>query len=649
VAKWAAGRYLAPHQIELRSLDGLELVPGGISLADMTLAGAGFMLNAQGVRAGLAPFRIEQLEVSSLRLAISAREPGTAGTTPLPDPSTLLQSIHALPLDVLAVDHLEIALNGTEFRGRFHASRRESTSPVNADSDSAPERLRFHPTLLAHLEIESPWAISLRAESPGPGRMSASITGPDGLAAGFTGAVSNTEIEGVMEASLSLPETVALLAPGALSPAGYASLGGPFKLGFTDADSDFAFTSPGLRLSAPELIVNPDADPSEALSIRADLHLDQLVLRHSRANGAGAGRWHASGHFASQSLETPWLARPGLEGSVQWSGSGLRANATLRAGEHAVAKVEWLHGFDGGGGFADLEIPRFAFDRENPLSALLIMDLPNADLVAGSVSGAGRVEWGAGAVSGDLRLRLADLDGHFGETALFDLDTELAIELRPDLSLASAAPLQASLARIDPGLPLERLNWTYRFDSAERTIEIRGLRADFLDGQIALPVIRLTRGEPIPDVNLALTEIDLAAAASLVNRDELEVTGRVSGYLPLRIDSGAVRIEDGHIGALPPGGTIRYTPRQRASDPRMRTVNELLSDYRFDTLDSQVQLDRAGDLLLQAEITGTSPGVNPNQPIQLNLNISNNIPDLLRSLRAGRDISRMLEGRLETR
>ncbi len=598
MAKWAAGRYLDSRQIELRSLDGLKLAPGGISLAGMTLAGAGFVLDAQNMRAGLVPFRIEQIEVSRLRLAIPARKPEPAGTLPPPEPAALLGAIHALPLDTLAVDHLEITLDGAEFRGRFHANRREFNDRAAADSASVPEQPRSHPTLLAHLEIEAPRPISLRAESPGPGRVSASIKGPDGLAAGFTGTVGGAEIDGVMEVSLPLPETVALFAPGAASQAADASLSGPFKLAFANADID-------------------------------------------------AKRWRASGHFASQSMATPWLARPRLEASMQLSGGGLRANASLRAGEHAEVKVDLLHRFDGGAGFADLAIPRFAFDRENPLSALLIADLPDADLVAGSVSGAGRVEWGAGAVSGELRLRLADLGGHFGETALFGLDTELAIELRPDFSLASTAPLEASLARIDPGLPLDRLRWTYQFDSAERMIEVRGLRADFLNGQIALPGIRLKSGEPVPDVNLALTEIDLAAAAGLVNRDELEITGRVSGYLPLRVDSGTIRIEDGRIGALPPGGTIRYTPEQPGGDPRMRTINELLADYRFDTLDSQVRLDRAGDLLLQAEITGTSPNVNPNQPVRLNLNIGNNIPDLLRSLRAGRDISRMLEDRLE--
>ena len=78
----------------------------------------------------------------------------------------------------------------------------------------------------------------------------------------------------------------------------------------------------------------------------------------------------------------------------------------------------------------------------------------------------------------------------------------------------------------------------------------------------------------------------------------------------------------------------------------MQTVNELLSDYRFESLNSYVRLDESGDLHLQTEITGTNPTVNPDQQINLNVNIVDNIPELLRSLRAGREISRVLEEQL---
>lgn len=340
----------------------------------------------------------------------------------------------------------------------------------------------------------------------------------------------------------------------------------------------------------------------------------------------------ASGEISSLELSAPELLVEGLP----------------------AIRAEVLHRFDDASGFADFELPEFSLSSENPLSSFLSPNLPQGDVVAGSIAGTGRVEWTGGSLGGGMLLRLRDLSGFIAETAFIDLDTDLEIELTSDLGLRNAGPLEANLTRVDPGLPLEDLHWNYSFDSAEGVLEIRQLQAALLGGTVSLPVLRLDRRQlesarPPLALNLVLSDVNLTEATGLANYDDLAVTGRVSGYLPVRIEPDGIRIEDGLIGALQPGGTIRYTPQQPASDPRMRTVNELLSDYRFDTLNSYVQLDESGDLRLQTEITGTNPTVNPGQPINLNVNIVDNIPELLRSLRAGREITRVLEEQLNRR
>lgn len=352
------------------------------------------------------------------------------------------------------------------------------------------------------------------------------------------------------------------------------------------------------------------------------------------------------------SLVGPEGPEADFEASVAANGlRGLRGTATLFVGETASANAEFLHSFGDDTGFADIEIPEFNLSGEKPLSSLLAVELPQADVIAGSIAGTGSVEWAGGNFEGGMLLRLRDLSGFIAETAFIGLDTDVDFELTPDLNLRNAAPLEASLARVDPGLPLEDLHWNYEFDSGSGTLEIRQLQAALLGGTVSLPSLRLDRdqletGRLSAAVNLVLSDVNLAQVTGLANYDELAVTGRVSGYLPVRIEPDGIRIEDGLIGALQPGGTIRYTPRQPASDPRMQTVNELLSDYRFETLNSYVQLDESGDLRLQTEITGTNPAVNPDQQINLNVNIVDNIPELLRSLRAGREISRVLEEQL---
>lgn len=648
--------------------------PNGLEIAGLTLAGDGFLLEADGVGVDFALPRprgavdggaavarqwIEKIDIARLRLRIPPRAEGGGG--PLPEAAATLQALRESPVGALEIAELRLLAGAMEYEGRLRAS-------------AAPLRIE--------LDIESPWRAALRLAGTDPDGIGGSLVGPEGLQAEFAGSVAGDVVEGALRAALTTTAMANLFDIGANLPAGSLAISGPFAL--TLAESDFSFTSASLDLSVPEVLI-------EGLPpIRADLRLEQVVARYWRAATVEAGRWYALGYFSSQALELPWLARSSLDGSLQLNGGGLRGTATLTVGASgevgggaggtpiptdgtptsgadgadggadgtptAAARLsaELLHRFDDGTGFADLEVPEFRFSNENPFSSLLSLDLPQGDVVAGGIAGAGGIEWSDGGLEGGMSLRLKDLSGFIAETAFIDLDTDVEFELAPAFGLRGAGPLEASLARVDPGLPLEDLRWNYNFDGADGMLEIRQLQASLLGGTVGLPILRLDisqlRSARLPpELNLVVSDVDLAQVTDLANYDDLAVTGRVSGYLPVRVAADGIRIEDGLIGALRPGGTIRYTPRQPPSDPRMQTVNELLSDYRFETLNSYVRLDESGDLLLRTEITGVNPGVNPDQPINLNVNIEDNIPQLLRSLRAGREISRILEEQLNRR
>ena len=75
-------------------------------------------------------------------------------------------------------------------------------------------------------------------------------------------------------------------------------------------------------------------------------------------------------------------------------------------------------------------------------------------------------------------------------------------------------------------------------------------------------------------------------------------------------------------------------------------LNQALSNYQYQTLNTEVYYDDAGELRLEVQLRGTNPDMNGGQPINLNVSISDNIPTLLQSLRAGQAISDRLEERL---
>ena len=124
--------------------------------------------------------------------------------------------------------------------------------------------------------------------------------------------------------------------------------------------------------------------------------------------------------------------------------------------------------------------------------------------------------------------------------------------------------------------------------------------------------------------------------------------GSVSGTLPIRIAGMNMTIEDGMIESDAPGGVIRYgagSEPAEAPASGLAFVSEALRNFEFDSLTSTVGYGESGDLVLQMRLTGVSPDIDPLQPVILNLAVENNVPQMLRSLRAVRSIQDILEQR----
>ena len=73
----------------------------------------------------------------------------------------------------------------------------------------------------------------------------------------------------------------------------------------------------------------------------------------------------------------------------------------------------------------------------------------------------------------------------------------------------------------------------------------------------------------------------------------------------------------------------------------------LLSNFEYESLTSDVNYTEAGDLKLQMRLSGVNPDTDATQPIILNLGVENNVPQMLRSLRAIRSIEDILKQRTE--
>lgn len=356
----------------------------------------------------------------------------------------------------------------------------------------------------------------------------------------------------------------------------------------------------------------------------------------------------------SLDLVDPWIAAninlvdDGLAGSIEMS---LGASGDLDA---PILQGSLNHSLSSGDGGMALSLNETTFSESEPLSALVRQQWLNMDVAAGTVSGSAQLQWSALdedlQLSGPASIYLDALSGHVEDTLLVGVSTEAQGEFLNWNELISAPDLTASIEMIDIGLPTRNVQWQYSFNTLEREILISELNSELFGGKVEVADFRLDPDNLDQDLTLVLSRLNLESIVELAGYPQLFVDGLISGYLPITLANGQILVHEGLVGALRPGGNIRYTPVNSAAvNQTMELVNEALSNYQYETLDTRVFYDENGDLRMEVQLQGINPDMNGGQPINLNVNVTDNIPSLLQSLKAGQEISERLEQRLQNR
>jgi len=145
-------------------------------------------------------------------------------------------------------------------------------------------------------------------------------------------------------------------------------------------------------------------------------------------------------------------------------------------------------------------------------------------------------------------------------------------------------------------------------------------------------------------IPVELDQLSLAQLLQLYPTEGLAGTGILSGTVPVLFDpSTGVRVEQGRIDALKPGGRLQLpADRLRAlasQSDTMKLVAQALEDFRYSVLESGIDYDESGTLMLNLHLKGSSLEVGEGQPVVLNINLEENIPALLTSLQLSGRVS----------
>ena len=252
---------------------------------------------------------------------------------------------------------------------------------------------------------------------------------------------------------------------------------------------------------------------------------------------------------------------------------------------------------------------------------------------------------GSGPDAGQFTLALNRAAFRFGDIAATDVNAEnLPVSLGPGGELTlSPAPMTADL--IDVGIPLTNFGATLSWESATNRAFVEDMRAELLGGRARVDPFALDTQAMTASLNVHLDAVQLQFMADMARLEQVKVTGALSGTVPVEVMGSAISADAGQLESDQPG-VIRYQSTVSGDpDSGLNVATRALSNLEYESLTSKVSYSENGDLVLKMRLKGINPDMDPLQPVILNLSVENNIPQLLRSLQAARDIEQIIESR----
>ncbi|KAA5607013.1 hypothetical protein F1188_03655 [Roseospira marina] len=267
---------------------------------------------------------------------------------------------------------------------------------------------------------------------------------------------------------------------------------------------------------------------------------------------------------------------------------------------------------------------------------------------AGTVAIEGTVDrTDGGALRPDLSFGLADVDAAYGTTALRRLN---GVARLTGLSPLRSPSQELVAAGLEMGLPFTDVVIRYRLDGAGAFVVEEASMA-LAGGTIVTDGARvpLAGFDRVP-LTLTVQGLDLGQLAAMTPIDDLTVSGRVDGTVPMVITPGAVRIDAGRLAATGPG-VVQYRggalPGGAEAGTGVDLARRALEDFRYTALSMDVAGSTADTMALTLSLDGANAAVLDGYPFQLNLNLEGPLTRLIGESLQGYTIPRRIVDRLK--
>lgn len=323
----------------------------------------------------------------------------------------------------------------------------------------------------------------------------------------------------------------------------------------------------------------------------------------------------------------------------------LSADGAISASVFDGARFSAAYHLDSGAGTASI---RNTIRFSEPLAAALVPDWSEPyDVDGGVIAASLNLNWQTlDAIAGSLVLGLTEGSGHYDDTVASGVRGEFRLDSVNVLDPAQwiLTPTQVDIELVDVGLPITQVR--LRLAWREQRLSIVDARARLLGGSATATPFDYADGTA--SFAVALERLELAEILALEG-DDISGTGVLDGLLPIVVRDDRPSIANGRLTGLPPGGVVQLQPTFSGltGEAGLEFALLALKDFRYRVLTCGVDYEENGDLALAVHLEGHNPAVEKGRTIRYNLNISENVPALLRTLQLDQGVTRGIEKRVQ--
>ncbi|OBY92826.1 hypothetical protein A6723_004485 [Pseudomonas sp. AU11447] len=254
-----------------------------------------------------------------------------------------------------------------------------------------------------------------------------------------------------------------------------------------------------------------------------------------------------------------------------------------------------------------------------------------------------------------LNLRGQGLEGVYDRSEVHGLDLQAKFALNGS-QMELQLP-QVKVASLNPGVTLGPLSLqgNYRGSLAAPLagrVDWQQAELGMFNGRAWLPPGGVDLSARREGLTLKLEGLALEVILTAYPAEGLSGNGIIDGNLPLGLHEGKLVIHGGEVAARQPGVLQFRSEKIRSlgqSNPAMQLVATAIDDFRYDKLSSRVDYDESGKLLLALSLSGRNPALEQGRPINLNVNLEENVPKLLTSLQLSDRVSDTIRKRVQER